>query len=167
MDKVAFAVAADGQPIPAQKQSAFKRSGEFLKTYLDRRAQAEYVGSHGEDSKLAIPGAGDPQNFASRWSDPNHPTNSGGVLALLTGGMIDPRAKILDKKAGLWAKIRGQQLTEQDHENIKMGRGGPTARPGIISTVRKFMKSDVLYMLIAEIPGREEMMELQRLDGID
>jgi len=81
--------------------------------------------------------------------------------------MIDPRAKILDKKVGLWAKIRGQQLTEQDHENIKMGRGEPTARRGTISTVRRFMKSDVLYMLIAEIPGREEMMELQRLNGTD
>jgi hypothetical protein len=87
LDKVASEMSGDGAP---QMQSAYKRSSAFVANYLDRRAQAEYFGTQGEGSSLNVPGATDGQKFATRYSDPNHPANSGGILALLTDGVVDP-----------------------------------------------------------------------------
>jgi hypothetical protein len=160
LDKVALEMSEDGNP---QKQSAYKRSTAFVGNYLDRRAQAEYSGTQGEDSRLSVPGATEGQKFASRYSDPNHPANSGGIMALVTGGAFDPRAKLLLKRADGRARLTGQQLSEQDRQNIAMGRGGPGARQGILTSVRKVMKEDVLYLLVAEIPSREQMDEMLRM----
>jgi hypothetical protein len=38
------------------------------------------------DSKLATP----PPAFRSRFSDPNHAVNSGNIVSLISGGLIDP-----------------------------------------------------------------------------
>jgi hypothetical protein len=38
------------------------------------------------DSKLAAP----PPAFRSRFSDPNHAVNSGNIVSLISGGLIDP-----------------------------------------------------------------------------
>jgi hypothetical protein len=160
LDKVASEMSEDGAP---QKQSTYKRSSAFVANYLDRRAQAEYSGTQGEDSRLSVPGATDGQKFASRYSDPNHPANSGGILALLTGGAVDPRAKSLVRRADRQARFTGQELSEQDRHNIAMGRGAPGGRQGILRSVRKMMKEDVLYLIIAEIPSREQMDETLRM----
>jgi len=160
LDKVASEMSEDGAP---QKQSAYKRSSAFVANYLDRRAQAEYSGTQGEDSRLGVPGATDGQKFASRYSDPNHPANSGGILALLTGGAVDPRARSLVRRADRQARFTGQELSEQDRHNIAMGRGAPEGRQGILRGVRKMMKEDVLYLLIAEIPSREQIDEMSRM----
>ena len=160
IDHATFAVSDDGKPLPAEKQSAFMRSGVFLKDYLDRRAEAEYAGTHGDASKLSVPGATAPQKFASRYSDPNHPANSGGIFALLTGGAVDPRAKLLGRRAEVRAKVTRQTLKEEDRKNMAMGRGRATDRRGLLGMMRKVLKEDVLYMLIAEIPSKEEMAEL-------
>lgn len=161
IDKVAFATSEHGQAPPAAKQNSLKRSGVFLADYLDRRAEAEYAGTHGLDSKLSVAGATDQQKFASRYSDPNHPANSGSIVALLTGGAVDPRAKILGRRADMRAKLSGQTLTEQDRQNVAMGRGGPTTkekRKGPIrASVKKVMTEDVMYLLIAEIPPPAEI----------
>jgi hypothetical protein len=161
IDKVAFATSEHLQALPAPKQNALKRSSAFLQDYLDRRAEAEYAGTHGEGSKLTVPGATDQQKFASRYSDPNHPANSGSIIALLTGGAIDPRAKILGKRADLRAKRSGQALTEQDRHNIAMGRGGPPKKHAPVrGTMRKVLSENVVYMLIAEIPSPEEIVKM-------
>ncbi len=163
LDRAVSAVAADGQPITDEKkQTAMKRTGKFIADYIDRRAQAEYAGQHGEGSKLAVPGATDQNKFASRYADPNHPVNSGSIIALLTGGYADPKAMARGKRTELLTNIRGQQLSEQDRTNVAMGRsmgqGGPV---GLIRKgVNKIMGSDVLYLLIAEMPSQEEMEEM-------
>jgi len=163
IDKAASAVAADGQPIAQEKQTAMKRSGKFIADYIDRRAQAEYAGTIGEDSKLAVPGAADQTNFASRFSDPNHPVNSGSIIALLTGGYVDPKAMARGRRYGALAGVRGKpQLSEQDSRNIAMGRKNQQAPRGLIGGVRKLMSQDVLYLLIAEMPSQAEMAELTR-----
>ncbi|CAK7233581.1 hypothetical protein SEUCBS140593_008650 [Sporothrix eucalyptigena] len=68
--------------------SKWKRSGKFVSSYLDRRAQAEYEGTH-QGSSMAVP-ADARKPFMSRYADPNHPANSGSLVALLTGGAIAP-----------------------------------------------------------------------------
>ena|SRR6266536_5715420 len=34
------------------------------------------------------------QQFASRYSDPNHPASNGSLVSLLTGGHVNPRAGV-------------------------------------------------------------------------
>ena len=163
IDKVTSAMSADGKPLSADKQNAMKRSGAFIVDYIDRRSQAEYAGVHGEDSKLAIPGATE-QKFASRYADPNHPANSGSLMALLTGGTFDPRSRRRGRTADMRAGRHGQELSEQEKKNMAMGRGGPSPGPrGMIRRgVKKVVAQDVLYLLIAEMPSRQEMEEMRR-----
>ncbi|KAK5282274.1 hypothetical protein LTR40_003562, partial [Exophiala xenobiotica] len=76
----------DSSSIPQQKQNALKSSTKFLADYFDRRAQATYQGTN-PSSRLAaaLPPPPSEKQFASRFSDPNHPVNSGSITALLTG----------------------------------------------------------------------------------
>ncbi|OCK86330.1 hypothetical protein K432DRAFT_421081 [Lepidopterella palustris CBS 459.81] len=67
-----------------KKPNAFKRGGEFVANYGDRRAQAKY-NYENPDSKLTMQ---PPPKFASRYADPNHPANSGSLVALISGGHI-------------------------------------------------------------------------------
>jgi hypothetical protein len=161
IDAAASLASQHNQPPTEPQQNALKRSSAFLKDYLDRRAAAEYAGTHGSASKLALPDSEELQ-FASRYSDPNHPANSGGILALLTGGAVDPRAKLLGKRAEGRARMMGKTpLTEQERRNVEMGRGVGGGRSGgpLRGAVRKVLKEDVLYLLIAEIPRGEDEME--------
>ena len=59
------------------------------------------------------------------------------------------------RRANRRARFAGEELSEQDRHNATMGRGAPGGRQGILMSVRKMMKEDVLYLLIAEIPSRE------------
>jgi hypothetical protein len=141
-------------------QSAWKRSNKFVASYLDRRAQAQYAGTYGDASRLAIPGAIDPKNFASRYSDPNHPANSGSLIALATGGMVNP--------AGL-RKGRGDKLSRLRAGNTGMAscREGGILPVQLLSGikdggVKRLLEQDVLYLMIAEMPSQEEMNRLTR-----
>lgn len=52
--------------------------------------------SENPDSVLAAtPAAG----FASRYSDPNHPASSGSLIALVTGGAVNPNGWRQEKRA--------------------------------------------------------------------
>ncbi|KAJ8098108.1 hypothetical protein POJ06DRAFT_282836 [Lipomyces tetrasporus] len=70
-----------------QGHNKLKRSQKFIADYFDRRAQATYAAQN-PGSSLAVP---IDSQFASRYSDPNHPANSGSLIALVTGGKGDPR----------------------------------------------------------------------------
>ncbi|CAK7210538.1 hypothetical protein SCUCBS95973_000816 [Sporothrix curviconia] len=73
---------------PPKAASKWKRSGKFVSSYLDRRAQAEYEGTH-QGSSVAVPSDAR-KPFMSRYADPNSAANSGSLVALLTGGYIAP-----------------------------------------------------------------------------
>ncbi|KAI9642503.1 hypothetical protein NHQ30_009308 [Ciborinia camelliae] len=62
------------------QQTGLKKMGHFIADYGDRRAQARYAYNN-PDSSLASP----LPKFETRWGDPNHPANSGGLKSLLTG----------------------------------------------------------------------------------
>jgi hypothetical protein len=56
----------------------------FASEYFDRRAQAKHAGQNPE-SQLVV---GPKPTFTSRYSDPNNPSNSGDLLALITAGKL-------------------------------------------------------------------------------
>ncbi|EXJ87459.1 hypothetical protein A1O3_04419 [Capronia epimyces CBS 606.96] len=142
------------------KQNALKSSTGFVASYLDRRAQAAYAGMY-PDSKLALAVPPPDKKFASRFSDPNHPANSGSLLALLTGGKFDPKAKKRGRRAQRRARRRGYELSEADIKNAEMGRL-PRRRQGVI---RRVLQQHVLYLTIVNLPTESEMKEmLQELD---
>ena len=117
----------------AKKENAFKKSGKFIGEYMDRRAQAEYNADN-PNSSLAVP---QDKQFASRYSDPNHPANSGSLVSLVTGGNIDPRAR--RRNRGPIGKIRKATGTDKP--------------------LRKYLRQDVLYLMIVNMPTEEEMAE--------
>jgi hypothetical protein len=89
-------------------------------------------------------------------------------MALLTGGTFDPRARRKGRIADIRFGRKGQELSEQEKKNMAMGRGttqssGP--RGLIRQGVRKVVAQDVLYLLIAEMPSKEEMEEMRRAMG--
>jgi hypothetical protein len=155
LDTAAANAASTDQALPDKKQNALKSSGGFLADYLDRRAQAEYAGSN-PNSKLAVPPPS--EKFASRYSDPNHPANSGTIFALLTGGHFDPKGRKRGRRAERRARKRGVPLTETDIKNAEMGRR-PMGRQGLI---RRVLQKDVLYLMIVNLPTEQEMDVVRR-----
>lgn len=120
-------------PREGKKESSWKRTGKALTDYHDRRAQAKFAATYGEESKLAVAGASDSSQFASRWSDPN--------------------ANPFD----FMSRARGhQQLGRMDVGDPRRGR----ERQGLVGGVKKKMQQQVLYLLIAEIPSDEEMRRM-------
>jgi hypothetical protein len=141
-----------------KKQSAMKQKSKFLADYLDRRAQAVYASTN-PNSQLSAPPP--EKKFASRFSDPNHPINSGSLIALATGGHFDPKAKKRAARAQRRANRRGYELSETDLKNAEMGRL-PRRRKGLIGRV---LQQDVLYLTIVNLPSESEMREMmQQLD---
>jgi hypothetical protein len=157
--------ALDAVMTDAQKASKIKTSTAFMTDYFDRRAQAVYSATN-PTSKLAVPPP--EKQFASRYSDPNHPANSGTIWGLVTGGRYDPIAEKRARKASRRAARRGVVLTEEEIQNAKMGRalkeerGGRRKPRGPIGLVKKVLKKDVLYLTIVNLPSESEMREIRQ-----
>ena len=79
-----------------QKKNAFKKATAFLGEYGDKRAQARFQ-AQAPDSQLNAQPA---PEFASRWADPNRPVNQGGLLGVLSGGMINPKGHRRQRRQG-------------------------------------------------------------------
>jgi hypothetical protein len=139
--------------LPQSTKDKLNATGGFLASYLDRRAQASYAGMH-PDSKLVMPPP--EKKFASRFSDPNHPANSGTILGLLTGGHFDPKAKRRGRRAQRRAHRRGYELSPSDVKSAEMGRL-PRRRQGVI---RRVLHKDVLYLTVVNLPSEAEMREI-------
>ncbi|KIW30966.1 uncharacterized protein PV07_02652 [Cladophialophora immunda] len=138
--------------LPQSTKDKLHSSSGFLASYLDRRAQASYAGMH-PDSRLVMPPP--EKKFASRFSDPNHPANSGTILGLLTGGHFDPKAKRRGRKAQRHARWRGYELSEADVRNAEMGRL-PRRHQGLI---RRVLHKNILYLTVVSLPSESEIRE--------
>ncbi|KAI0130458.1 hypothetical protein BJ170DRAFT_315774 [Xylariales sp. AK1849] len=71
----------------AKLKDKLKKKKVFIDNYYDRREQAKYAGKN-PDSLLA--NQTQKPEFSSRYADPNHPANSGSLIALVTGGYVNP-----------------------------------------------------------------------------
>jgi hypothetical protein len=161
------AIDAAAESTSQEKQNFLKSSGEFMGTYLDRRAQAMHA-TDNPDSKLAAPEA--QRQFKSKYADPNHPIHSGTVFGLLTAGKFDPVRSKRRHKAQRRAVRRGIQLNEEDLQAAEMGkrlpyeRGG--RRKGVIGSgvqmVRKTLQQDLLYLTIVNLPSDSELAEIRQ-----
>ncbi len=120
-----------------KKQNAFKKSSKFVSEYLDRRAHDDPT------SSLAVP---TDKPFASRFSDPNHPVNSGSLISLVTGGKVDPKGY------------------RRAHPKGPIGRA--RVATGTNKPMKKLLTPNVLYLMIVNKPSEEEIararMEMER-----
>ena len=155
LDTAAALALSTENPLPTKKQNALKSSGKFIADYIDRRSQAQFAGMH-PGSKLAAPKQ--EKQFASRFSDPNHPANSGTIVGLLTGGHYDPTARKRGRRAQRRARRRGELLSEADIKNAEMGRA-PRRRQGVL---RRILQKDVLYLMVVNLPSESEMREINQ-----
>lgn len=151
--------------------NAFKKASKFLANYADKRAQAKYAYKN-PGSSLANP---QDIKFASRYSDPNHPASSGSLIALLTGGHINPPSR----------KDQGRAIGREFENQIRVAEGrtprstDPDEPRGMIRRLLRevsclqspdslcedfanIMIKDVLYLTIVNMPTEEEMAEAQR-----
>ncbi|KAJ5648857.1 uncharacterized protein N7484_002580 [Penicillium longicatenatum] len=89
-------------PNAEKKLSKMKKKGQFVSSYMDKRAQAKFIAKN-PDSHLI---QGPRPTFTSRYADPNHPASSGDPLALVTGG-----------------KLSMEKLQRLKNEQLRGGRG--------------------------------------------
>ena len=153
------------------KANKLTTSTAFVGSYFDRRAHALY-GATNPNSKLAVPPPPSDKPFASRYSDPNHPANSGTIWGLVTGGRYDPVAEKRARKAHRRAARRGVVLTEEEIQNAKMGRKLQPERGGrmrkgkgpvglVVGGAKKVLVQDVLYLTVVNLPSGDEMKEIR------
>ncbi|KAI5920937.1 hypothetical protein F4810DRAFT_680314 [Camillea tinctor] len=137
------------------KDGAVARFGGFLADYYDRQAGARFEAQNAGSRIPAVPR----KEFASRYSDPNHPASTGGIVAVATGGKYNPVGPI-GRMQQRWAQRRGKG---EDEVGLRQRREkkGP---------LKKVLKQDALYLMVVNMPSREEMerarAELERV-GIE
>ena len=139
----------------SEKENVFKRGGKNLGNYFDHRAQASFE-KQNPGSKLNVYGE---HKFASRFSDPNHPTNSGSLAALLSGGNINTTEADRAK-----ADRRARKRQYKDMRRISRGREARYDPSGLNKRapqggIKGLMKSDVLYLMIVNYPSETELKE--------
>ncbi len=111
---------------PKTKKENMKRKGKFVANYFDRRAQAAYTA---ENPNSVLASANTQKHvFASRFADPNHPANSGHPIALITGGIINPKAQQQQQQQqqnGLGGILGGRRSpSPRDYSSSRHGGGG-------------------------------------------
>jgi len=134
-----------------KKKGKMSQNMDFLTEYFDRRSRAKFAAKN-PDSRL---NAMSEDQFASRFSDPNHAANNGGLLNLLSGGNINRptiRQRLGDRRADRNAREGGRGGIRQLRQQY-----------GPIAVARKKLHEDVVYMMVVNLPSREEMAEAEAI----
>lgn len=77
-------VSSNGGKISTKDKA--KSAFDSFNDYLDRRARSKYVTENGNDVLSGPAGRG----FSNRYLDPNHPAVNGGLIGLISGGVLSP-----------------------------------------------------------------------------
>ncbi|KPI37532.1 uncharacterized protein AB675_3990 [Cyphellophora attinorum] len=144
----------------AKKQpSVWKTMGNSAGNYIDRREQAKFAAEHGSDSRLAMPGATDSSNFASKYSDPSY-------VNPVTSGLSNLSLRGSGRDRGLGNRLHGifksSRQPSPNAEAFEQHHGQDMKAPqlhkkkGVGPMLGTLMAEDVLYLLIAELPSKEE-----------
>ncbi|KAB8226310.1 hypothetical protein BDV33DRAFT_226825 [Aspergillus novoparasiticus] len=147
----AAAEAAQGETGMRDK---LKHAGEWVNDYLDRRAHAHCEAQH-PGTALAVP-SDKRKPLKSRFNDPKHPANSGSLISLLTGGHVPVPGidKMLDmtiEQSGIKRLVRGQPASHPPNAGL--------SQSSIERVINKKLHEDVLYLLIVNLPSKEEVQE--------
>lgn len=143
-----------------EKENMFKRAGKNLGNYFDQRAQAKFE-KQNPNSKLNV--AGQKKEYASRFTDPNHPANSGSLVALVTGGAINTQES--DRQR---AERRAMKRQRKDAKRVARGREPRYDQSGLnkkpkTGGLKGLMRKDVLYLMIVNYPSEAELKEAAQL----
>ena len=142
-----------------------KSANSFVNDYYDRRAQADYLAQN-PNTTLANQTAA--PEFRSRFSDPRSSTNTG-LFSLLTGGHmggargdIHSRRAAKDERRALKREYKNQRRIARGRaprpQRVPRGQRKPRGPVGyLIKGVKKVLKEDVLYLMVVQMPSREEL----------
>ncbi|KAJ5918222.1 hypothetical protein N7454_010597 [Penicillium verhagenii] len=150
-----------------------KNAFDNFSDYLDRRARSKYISENGTDVLSGPAGRG----FSNRYLDPNHPAVNGGLIGLLSGGVLSPspeqraqkkasriddeEKRVLDeyndRRERIFNDRRSQSETdrelrrlEKDYEpRLEQFRQKRRALEG----GNRSIKSNILYLTIVNLPS--------------
>ncbi|KAK8183892.1 hypothetical protein BC567DRAFT_217138 [Phyllosticta citribraziliensis] len=179
--------AAEGQTQEKQDvKDKVRRGSKFVQEYYDRRAQAVFLQENPDSTLLPK----DPQ-FASALSDPTHPAYQGGLITLISGGRIQHRG-LIRRGIDLYNKNKtrdtngeapaakstspaprpaanGRPVGRSRAASGSRARRPPPRRVGLIGSVKKALRQDVVYLMIVNMPSEEDMAktqtELDKMEG--
>ncbi|KAJ5485469.1 hypothetical protein N7539_005457 [Penicillium diatomitis] len=164
LDKVAEAALTGDDDLQKKKPGTldrFKDAGNWVQDYMDRRSQAFYEAEH-RGSSLAV-AAEHREPLKSRYNDPTHPANSGSLIALLTGGAVNPTPR---REARREARQVRRNVVREDKDAQRVARGRAPRGPrkvksrGSRKTIfKKILIRDVLYLTIVNVPTEEELQQ--------
>ncbi|KAJ5602732.1 hypothetical protein N7537_005688 [Penicillium hordei] len=150
-----------------------KKAFDNFNDYLDRRARAKYTAENGNDVLSGPAGRG----FSNRYLDPNHPAVNGGLIGVLSGGVLSPtpeqraqkvagrideeekrvldeyndrRERILNDRRSQSETDRELRRLEKDYEpRLEQFRKKRRALEG----GKRSIKSNILYLMIVNLPS--------------
>ncbi|KAH8695583.1 hypothetical protein BGW36DRAFT_361273 [Talaromyces proteolyticus] len=160
-----YIAAAPGEEAKGIK-SKLKRSKLFVSEYMDRKAQAKFVG---ENPNNLLSNELNP-TFASKFADPNHPIHSGDLVSLISLGYINPsrirsidgsrngrsggrliESNLLGSRRGLAERIGGDAYYSQnscqsdpghvDSLSRRRGRGGGGLVGGLVGIAAEAVRN--------------------------
>lgn len=113
--------------------------------------------------------------LTSRYNDPNHPANSGSLISLLSGGVINPAPRRAETRTARRQRLDSRREA-RDVRRVARGRTprGPLRDRGQRRSqrqrqpmIKKVLQQDVLYLLIVNLPSQEEIQEsVSRLEHL-
>ncbi|KAI5459053.1 hypothetical protein BGZ63DRAFT_426360 [Mariannaea sp. PMI_226] len=151
------------EPEKSSMKDQWKSAGNFVQDYFDRKAQAAYE-TQNQGSSLAVPSSAREQ-FHSRFSDPNHPANSGSLISLITGGHVNLREGKQKRRMEKWNRRNDRRAARGLSPRPPPRRLQPRSqKKGII---KKILQQDVLYFIIVNLPTESEVQQsVARLEEV-
>ncbi|KAK6813095.1 hypothetical protein P875_00095543 [Aspergillus parasiticus SU-1] len=110
-----------------------KRAFDTFNDYLDRRARAQYTAENSGDI-LNVPLT---RGFKNRYLDPNHPATNGGLIGLLSGGVLSPDPEARRRKALRRVEEEEKQVLDRYYQQMDSIRNQNQSRWEIERQIRQ------------------------------
>ena len=75
--------------------------------------------------------------FSSRFADPNHPANQGSLITLLSGGAINPRAYLRDRKGAKSGRREAMGMRPAVRSRVADRKTEKGGHEGLLKTVKR------------------------------
>ncbi|KAK8910084.1 hypothetical protein QC760_001060 [Botrytis cinerea] len=121
-------------------QSQMPESAELIFPLLET-ATDEQKATENPSTTLAI-NTGEKQVPSSRWADPSHPVNQGGIIGVLSGGHLGRAAR---------------KERRRERKGLPKDESPKPHRTSILRTAKRKLHEDVMYLMIVNMPSDEEM----------
>ncbi|KAM0314776.1 hypothetical protein ACHAO8_004438 [Botrytis cinerea] len=123
-----------------QKVNAMKKAGVWFGDWRDKRSTSRFA-TENPSTTLAI-NTGEKQVPSSRWADPSHPVNQGGIIGVLSGGHLGRAAR---------------KERRRERKGLPKDESPKPHRTSILRTAKRKLHEDVMYLMIVNMPSDEEM----------